>query len=89
MNDERELIDEQIEYYRKTAPHYYEITTPPGDILRAYGDEVRAALHAFRPEGDVLELACGTGNGTSLLLQHANSITAVDSSEESIAISRD
>lgn len=36
--DDRELIDEQIEYYRRTAPEYYEITTPPGDILNAYGE---------------------------------------------------
>lgn len=89
MTDDRELIDEQIEYYRKTAPHYYEITAPPGDILRAYGEDLRAALDAFQPSGKVLEIACGTGNGTSLLLQYADSLTAIDSSEESITISRE
>lgn len=89
MDTDRELIDEQIEYYRQTAPHYYEVTTPEGDVLRAYSKEIRAALDAFRPEGKILEIACGTGNGTRLLLEHATSITALDSSEESVAISRD
>jgi demethylmenaquinone methyltransferase/2-methoxy-6-polyprenyl-1,4-benzoquinol methylase len=37
-------------------------------------------VHAFRPEVDVLELACGEGAFTRELVRFARSVTAVDSS---------
>jgi hypothetical protein len=42
------------------------------------GPEVTAALDIFRPAGNVLELACGPGMWTELLLRDATSVTAVD-----------
>ena len=83
-----ELIEEQIAYYAETAPEYYEITTPPGDSFERHGHAIVQALHNFRPSGNVLEIACGTGNATKHLLEHADAITALDSSEPSIEISR-
>jgi SAM-dependent methyltransferase len=75
------LLAEQIAYYRAVAPEY-------GDhaIAVAGGDELQAALNAFRPEGDVLELACGPGTWTVYLLRHAASVTAVDASPEMLAL---
>ena len=47
------------------------------------------ALDAFRPAGDVLELACGTGIWTTRLVPHASSVTAVDAAPEVLAINRE
>ena len=88
MDGDRELIDEQIEYYRQRAPEYDATATPPGDPLARYGQELEASLHAFRPGGNVLEIACGTGGWTQRLLRHASAITALDSSLEMIRLAR-
>jgi SAM-dependent methyltransferase len=74
------LLAEQLAYYRALA-HDYESLSIPG----AGGDEVAAALEAFRPKGDVLELACGPGMWTELMLRHARSVTAVDAAHEMLA----
>jgi demethylmenaquinone methyltransferase/2-methoxy-6-polyprenyl-1,4-benzoquinol methylase len=50
--------------------------------------EVRAALDAFHPAGDVLELAAGTGLWTQRLAQTAAHVTAVDASPEVLALNR-
>jgi SAM-dependent methyltransferase len=75
------LLVEQIAYYSAVAPEY-------GDhaIAVAGGAELQAALDAFRPAGDVLELACGPGTWTEHLLRYATSVTAVDASAEMLAI---
>jgi trans-aconitate methyltransferase len=75
------LLSEQIAYYRARAPEYEASALDlPG------GEELEAALEAFGPTGDVLELAPGTGGWTKLLLRHARSITGVDASHEMLAI---
>ena len=77
----RELLDEQIGYYRAIAPEYGSHALPfPGDC------ELSEALDAFRPTGSVLELACGPGTWTSRLLRHAADVTAVDASPEMLAL---
>jgi trans-aconitate methyltransferase len=76
------LLAEQIAYYRARAPEYSDGVIP-GAIG---GGELEAALDAFRPAGDVLELACGPGTWTEQLLEHADSLTAVDASPEMIAL---
>jgi demethylmenaquinone methyltransferase/2-methoxy-6-polyprenyl-1,4-benzoquinol methylase len=76
------LLAEQIAYYRARAPEYADGVIP-GAIG---GGELEAALDAFRPAGDVLELACGPGTWTAQLLEHADSLTAVDAAPEMIAI---
>jgi SAM-dependent methyltransferase len=75
------LLGEQVAYYRALAADYLDQGLDlPG------GDELTAALDAFRPTGSVLELACGPGVWTSQLLRHAADVTAVDASPEMLAI---
>ena len=78
------LLGEQAAYYRAVAANYYDrYLDLPG------GEELTAALDAFRPAGSVLELACGRGAWTSQLLRHTTDITAVDASPEMLAIAAD
>jgi len=85
---EEDLIREQIAFYRARASRYDETSTPPGDPLAPYGNQVLDALDRFRPTGRVLEIASGTGSWTSFLLRHASSLTALDSSAEMHGLSR-
>jgi SAM-dependent methyltransferase len=73
------LLDEQAAFYRAVAAEYDEHALPGGS-------ELVEALDAFRPEGSVLELACGPGTWTSQLLRHATDVTAVDASAEMLGI---
>lgn len=75
------LVAEQAAYYRALAPVYLDGTLDlPG------ARELEEALDAFRPTGDILELACGPGTWTAKLLQHATTITAVDAAAEMLAL---
>lgn len=77
------LLDEQVAYYRARAPEYLEgLLDLPGS------PELEQAVGAFGPTGDVLELACGPGTWTRLLLRHAESVTAVDAAPEMLHIAR-
>jgi demethylmenaquinone methyltransferase/2-methoxy-6-polyprenyl-1,4-benzoquinol methylase len=71
------LLAEQIAYYRAIAMEY----TVDVDAAR----ELAAALEAYQPAGRVLELACGPGVWTELLLRYATSVTAIDSAPEMLA----
>lgn len=90
-----ELLREQIAYYRARAGEYDEWFPRTGRYDRgeeqnrrwfAEVAEVAAALDAFRPAGRVLELAAGTGLWTEQLARHAEHITALDASAETLAI---
>ncbi|HET8908399.1 MAG TPA: methyltransferase domain-containing protein [Ktedonobacterales bacterium] len=97
MSSDR-LIEEQIAYYRQRASEYDEWFLRQGRYDRgpelnsrwfAEVEQVAQALDAFAPSGDVLELASGTGLWTQRLARAARSVTAVDSSPEVHAISRE
>jgi SAM-dependent methyltransferase len=77
------LLAEQIAYYRARAPEYDRVYDERADLrqLLRTVDELPIA-------GDVLELACGTGQWTPLLSARADSVTAVDVSAEMLAIAR-
>jgi SAM-dependent methyltransferase len=86
---DRDLIADQIRYYGRRAAEYDETSMPPGDPLASHGEQLSGALHRFRPEGRVLELACGTGTWTRLLAEQPTSeIVALDASEEMLEIAR-
>ncbi len=78
------LLAEQIEYYRAVAEHYFD-----GRLDEPGGEGLAAAVEAFAPAGDVLELACGPGTWTPQLLRHAATVTAVDASPEMLALAGD
>jgi demethylmenaquinone methyltransferase/2-methoxy-6-polyprenyl-1,4-benzoquinol methylase len=81
--DLQQLIAEQVTYYRAAATEFDDLRLPlPGR------EELVAALEAFKPAGDVLELACGPGTWTRQLLNHATSVTAIDSSPEMLSIAK-
>ncbi len=71
------VLAEQRAYYRAVADTYEDYA-----IADAWGGDVEVALDAFKPTGDVLELACGPGTWTVQLLRHATRLTAVDASPE-------
>lgn len=74
---------EQLAYYRAVAGEYEDhVIDAPG------GDELLLAIDSFRPTGDVLELACGTGVWTERLLRSATTVTAVDAAPEMLARAR-
>jgi SAM-dependent methyltransferase len=83
MEDALPAYQEQLAYYRAVADEYED-----HGIEAPGGDELLSAIDAFRPTGDVLELACGPGMWTEKLLRSASSITAVDGAPEMLARAR-
>ena len=84
-------------YYKERAQEYDEWFYRKGRYDRgaernnrwfAEVAEVVAALEALKLEGDVLELAPGTGIWTERLARTATTVTAVDASAEMIEINR-
>jgi demethylmenaquinone methyltransferase/2-methoxy-6-polyprenyl-1,4-benzoquinol methylase len=87
--DDRELLDDQIAYYRARAAEYDETSPPPeDDRFAAHADRIREALRAFAPRGRVLELAAGTGQWTGLLADYADELRVTDASPEMLELNR-
>lgn len=80
MSGSSHVLAEQRAYYRAIADEYED---HPIDLRGR--DELVAAVEAFRPTGDVLELACGSGMWTEHLLRSAKTVTAVDAAPEMLA----
>ncbi len=85
------IVEETKEYYRQRANRYsdwsqrngdYEGGSPPDDSFFAEARIVLEALHRRQLDGDVLEIAAGTGILTEVLVKSASSVTALDSSRE-------
>lgn len=95
--DEARLLDEQLAYYSERADEYDEWWERRGRYDRGFEanqrwfseiDHVRGAFDRLALEGDVVELAPGTGYWTELLARRANRVTALDGSTEMMTISR-
>ena len=91
------LLTEQIAYYGARAPEYEEWFRREGRYSRgpdadarwfAEFELARERLRSFRAEGDVLEIACGTGQSTSILAETAATLTAIDAAPAMIAEAR-
>jgi demethylmenaquinone methyltransferase/2-methoxy-6-polyprenyl-1,4-benzoquinol methylase len=89
------LLGEQAAYYRARAAEYddwwyrrreFDFGAEFAEAWWRDVDELRAAFDAFAPNGDVLELAAGTGIWTGELLRFADRVTAVDASAETLAV---
>jgi demethylmenaquinone methyltransferase/2-methoxy-6-polyprenyl-1,4-benzoquinol methylase len=98
VHDDGGLLAEQRAYYDARAPEYDEWWQRRGrfdagpESAGEWGREVarvEAALEAFEATGNVLELAGGTGWWTSRLARTAARLTVVDSSRESLELSRE
>jgi SAM-dependent methyltransferase len=83
MNGPSSATEEQLAYYRAIADEYEDhAIDAPGQ------HELLSAIRSFRPAGDVLELACGSGRWTEMLRRSAASVTAVDGAPEMLARAR-
>ena len=96
MNDDR-LLDEQLDYYRARAGEYDEWWERRGRYDRGgalnarwYSEigDVRRVFDTLPLDGDVVELAPGTGYWTDLLVDRCATVTAIDGSAEMIAINK-
>ena len=98
MHDDGGLLAEQRAYYDARACEYDEwwqrcgrFDSGPESAVE-WGREVaqvEAALETFRATGDVVELAGGTGWWTARLAGTAAHLTVVDSSRQSLQLSRE
>ena len=84
MVDDEALIAEQIGYYRARAGEYDQVYAVRQDV-----QELLALVGELPVGGEVLELACGTGQWTRLLAERARAVTAVDAAPEALAIARE
>ena len=94
----KDILNEQIAYYSARAPEYDEWFLRRGrydrgnDHRRAWFAEVaklEAALAKANPGGQVLELACGTGQWTRQLAARADFVSAIDASPEVLRLNRE
>lgn len=76
-----ELLREQQAYYRQRASAYDEGYDDPLLLDGRMLDELPI-------QGEVLELACGTGHWTGRLADRADRVTAVDGAPEMLSIAR-
>jgi len=81
------ILAEQLAFYRAVAREYefQNIDSASFDVDLTGLPELLAAIDAFRPRGDVVELACGTGVWTQHLTRFATTVTAVDAAPEMLA----
>ncbi|MFE9884939.1 class I SAM-dependent methyltransferase [Streptomyces scopuliridis] len=82
-SDDDALLAEQMAYYRAGAAQYDRPYAEREDLR-----ELLAAAEGLPIVGDVLELACGTGQWTPVLAARARSVTAVDAATEVLAFAR-
>jgi demethylmenaquinone methyltransferase/2-methoxy-6-polyprenyl-1,4-benzoquinol methylase len=89
-SDISRLIASQRRFYDLRAPDYTDVTKPADRKVRGLIDAgmVRDLVAELRPQGDVLELACGSGAFTRELAVHARSLTAVDASPRMLDLNR-
>jgi demethylmenaquinone methyltransferase/2-methoxy-6-polyprenyl-1,4-benzoquinol methylase len=84
---ERELLDDQIAYYRRRAAEYDE--TAYGVVDAALRRRIDAVVATLAPAGRGAEIACGTGVWTQALAPALTSLDALDASPEAIEIARE
>jgi demethylmenaquinone methyltransferase/2-methoxy-6-polyprenyl-1,4-benzoquinol methylase len=88
MTGSASVLAEQLAYYRAAAAEYAYHDGDDFGIDLAGLDELLTAIDAFRPTGEVLELACGTGVWTQHLARFATTVTAIDGAPEMLALAQ-
>ncbi|MFJ9030107.1 class I SAM-dependent methyltransferase [Streptomyces sp. NPDC102274] len=81
--DDDALLAEQRAYYRAGAAEYDRPYAEREDLR-----ELLTVVDELPIAGDVLELACGTGQWTPRIAARARSVTAVDAAAEVLALAR-
>jgi demethylmenaquinone methyltransferase/2-methoxy-6-polyprenyl-1,4-benzoquinol methylase len=81
--DDDALLAEQMAYYRAGAAEYDRPYAEREEL-----QELLAVVDDLPIVGNVLELACGTGQWTSRLAARAQSVTAVDAAAEVLTLAR-
>jgi ubiquinone/menaquinone biosynthesis C-methylase UbiE len=84
MHMEDPILDEQLAYYRARAPEY---DAPVAGVTRLVA-RATPLLQRLGPCRQILELACGTGTWTPVLLTIGQEITAIDAAPEMLQIAR-
>lgn len=84
---EHDILNEQIAYYRARAQEYDESVGGAEEPKEAFARAIPLLQH-MGPFEQVLELACGTGIWTSVLLQVGHTITAIDAAPEMLEIAQ-
>jgi len=84
---DHDIRHEQIAYYRVQAQEYDESAERCEELKGAFA-LARDLLMQLGPFEQVLELACGTGTWTRVLLQIGRHITALDAAPEMLALAQ-
>jgi len=84
---DHDIRHEQIAYYRAQAQEYDESAERSEELKGAFA-LARDLLMQLGPFEQVLELACGTGTWTRVLLQIGRHITALDAAPEMLALAQ-
>ena len=82
MDPTKALLAEQVRYYRARAAEF------DGTFRGAQSIEDERVIRELGLSGDVLELACGTGNWTRHIARVADTVLAVDVAAEMIELAR-
>lgn len=84
---DHDIRDEQMAYYRAQA-HEYDASAESYEEVQGAFARARDLLLQLGPFEQVVELACGTGTWTRVLLQIGRHITALDAAPEMLALAR-
>ena len=94
---EEEILGDQQAYYRARADEYdewwerrgrYALDPDANNQWKQEISELREIFDSLSLDGDVVELAPGTGYWTELLAERARSVTAIEGAPEMIACNR-
>ena len=86
------MIDSALslpEYYNRRAPEYERMWYRDDPVRQQEQSAIIAAMSAVLQKKRVLELACGTAYWTQFVVPVAESIVALDASEEMLALARE
>jgi len=97
MDKSISILQQQIAYYQARASEYDEWFLRQGRYDRGTElnsqwfqevEQVRSALDQFKPYGQILEIACGTGLWTQRLSEQADQIMAIDAVGEVVTLNQ-
>jgi len=85
-----DAIAAQVRYYDLYASDYVNPLAPSNRRATSVlpPTAARDLIDDIAPKGDVLELACGPGGFTAELARHAETVTAIDASQQMLARNR-